>query len=67
MFAARVVEAIDVFEEGDLDIAPGVPVAPPDQFGFRDLKKLSTAELSSQLPLPLIDTLNPFLRRSFWS
>ena len=37
MFAARIVEAIDVFEEGDLDVAPGVPVAPPDQFGLQGL------------------------------
>lgn len=26
MFAPRVVEAVDVFEEGDLDLSPGVPV-----------------------------------------
>ena len=39
MFAARVVEAINVFEEGDLDVTPGVPVAPPDQFGLQRLEE----------------------------
>jgi len=32
---------------------------------FSDLKMLSTAELSYQLPFPLIDPLNPLLRRGF--
>jgi hypothetical protein len=30
-----------------------------------DLKKVSTAALSWQFPLPLIDTLNPWFRRIF--
>ena len=32
MFASRVVEAVDVFEEGDLDLPAGLPVTPPDEF-----------------------------------
>lgn len=35
MFASRVVEAVDVFEEGDLDLATGLPVAAPDEFGLQ--------------------------------
>jgi hypothetical protein len=34
VFASRVVEAVDVFEEGDLDLATGLPVAAPDEFGL---------------------------------
>lgn len=34
MFAARVVEAVDVSEEGDFGVSAGLPVATPDDFGF---------------------------------
>lgn len=40
------VEAVDVFEKGNLDLATGVSVLSPDPFGLGDLKTLSTAELS---------------------
>lgn len=33
MSAAQVVEAVYVFEE--FDVAEGLPVVPPDRFGFR--------------------------------
>ena len=66
MFAARVVEAIDVFEEGDLDVASGVPFAPPDQFGLQGLEEALDGRVIIAVALPLIDTLNPFLHRSFW-
>ena len=39
MFASRVVEAVDVFEEGDFDLAAGLPVAAPDQFGLQRLEE----------------------------
>jgi hypothetical protein len=52
VFAARVIEAVDVFrcpamvclqtmrgEEGDLDLATGLPVPPPDQFGLQRLEE----------------------------
>ena len=39
MFTSRVVEAVDVFEEGDLDLATGLPVVPPYQFGFQRLEE----------------------------
>lgn len=35
MFAARDLEAADVFEVGDLDLAEGLPVKVPDQFGLQ--------------------------------
>jgi len=49
VFAARVVEAVDVFEEGDFDVPAGLPVSAPDQFGLEGLKKLSTAALAVEL------------------
>lgn len=33
MFATRVIEAVDIFEEGNFDLAPVLPVPPTDQFG----------------------------------
>ncbi len=39
MFAAGVVEAVDVFEEGDFDLTAGLPVATPDQFGLERLEE----------------------------
>lgn len=39
MLASRVVEAIDVFEEGDLDLSAGLPVVPPDQLGLQRLEE----------------------------
>ena len=34
MSAAWIIEAIDVFKDGDLDSAPGLPGMSPDQFSF---------------------------------
>ena len=39
MFAARVLEAVDVFEDGDLDLAAGLSVPAPDQFGLQRLEE----------------------------
>ena len=39
MFSARVVEAVDVFEEGDFDLAPCLPVPAPDQFCLQRLEE----------------------------
>ena len=36
MFPSRVIKAIDVFEEGDLDVAP---VTPPNQFCLQGLEE----------------------------
>ena len=38
MFPARIVEAVDVFEEGDLDLATGFPVPSPDKFCLERLE-----------------------------
>lgn len=35
MLPAWVIEAVDVFEEGDFDLATGLPVAAPDEFGLQ--------------------------------
>ena len=34
MFSAGVVKAADVIEQGDFGLAPGLPIAAPDQFGL---------------------------------
>ncbi len=34
MLSAGVIEPVDVFEDGDLGCAPGLPGMPPDQFRF---------------------------------
>ena len=39
MSAARIVEAVDVFEEGDFDLSAGRPVAAPDHFGLEGFEK----------------------------
>jgi hypothetical protein len=39
VFASRVVEAVDVFEEGDLDLSTGLPVAAPDEFGLQGFEE----------------------------
>ena len=40
MSAARVVEAVDVFKEGDFDVAAGLPVSAPEQFGLEGFEEL---------------------------
>ena len=39
MFAARILDAVDVFEEGDFDLTASLPVATPDQFGLERLEE----------------------------
>lgn len=39
MFSAQIVEAVDVFEEGDLDLTTGLPVAAPDQLGLKGFEE----------------------------
>ena len=39
VFSTRIIKAVDVFEEGDLDVAPGVPVAAPDAFSLQGLEE----------------------------
>jgi len=39
MFAAGIVEAIDVFEEGVGDVVSGCPSVPPDQFGLEGFEE----------------------------
>ena len=65
MSAAWVLEATDIFKEGGFDVPAGQSVSAPDQFGLRDFKKLSAAELSEQFPLPFIDAISSCLSRIF--
>jgi hypothetical protein len=46
MPTARIVEAVDVFENGDFDLSAGLSVSAPDHFGFEGFEKLSTAALA---------------------
>ena len=39
MFAARVVEAVDVLKEGVGDMVSCDPSVPPDQFGLEDFEE----------------------------
>jgi hypothetical protein len=39
VFAARIVEAVDVFENGDFDLSSCLPVSAPDHFGFEGFEK----------------------------
>ena len=53
-FASKVAEAVEVFEDGDFYPSAGLSVAAPDCSAFNDLKQLSMAIFSCQLPLTLI-------------
>ena len=39
MFSARIVEAVDVFEEGDFDVPAGLSIAAPDQFRLQRIEE----------------------------
>lgn len=39
MSAAWVVEAVDVFEDGNFDVSTGLPVPAPDQFGLEGFEE----------------------------
>ena len=39
MSTARIVEAVDVFENGDFDLSSCLPVSAPDHFGFEGFEK----------------------------
>ena len=39
VFAAWVVEAVDVFEEGDFDLPAGLPASAPGPFGFEGFEE----------------------------
>ena len=69
MFAAGVIEAVDVFEEGHFDLTPGLPVVAPDPFGLQRLEEAFDGRIvvAMQLPFPLIEGVSACLRRSFWS
>ncbi len=39
MSTAWIVEAVDVFEDGDFDLSSCLPVSAPDHFGFEGFEK----------------------------
>ena len=61
MFAARVVEAVDVFEEGYFDLTAGLPVATPDQFGFERLEEAFDSGIVVAIALATHRHLEPVL------
>ena len=61
MFAARVVEAVDVFEEGYFDLTAGLPLATPDQFGFERLEEAFDSGIVVTVAFPTHRHLEPVL------
>ena len=61
MFPARIVEAVDVFEEGDLDLAAGLPVPSPDQFGLQRLEEAFDGGIVVTVAFPAHRHLEPVL------
>ena len=52
MFAAGVVEAVDVFEEGDFNVAADLPIAAPDQFRLKRLEEAFHCGIVITISLP---------------
>jgi hypothetical protein len=54
VFTSRVVEDVDVFEEGKLYLAAGLPVAPTDEFGLQRMSdarsRLARAAKAGAIP-----------------
>jgi hypothetical protein len=46
MFATRIVEAVDVFKNGELSLAPCVPRISPDEFCLYSFETVSMVALS---------------------
>ena len=52
MSAAGIIEAVDVFEEGDFDVPPGMPVSAPDQFGLEGFEEALDGRVVITVSLP---------------
>lgn len=61
MSPARVVEAVDVFEECALDLTTGLPVAAPDQFGLQRLEEAFDGGIVVTVALAAHRNLEPVL------
>ena len=59
MSAAWIVEAVDVFEEGDFDVSAGLPVAAPDEFGLQRFKEAFDGGIVIAISLPAHRNLEP--------
>ena len=51
VFAARIVETVDVFEEGDFDLAACLPVSAPDQLCLQRLEQAFDGRVGITVPL----------------
>lgn len=61
MFAARVVEAVYVFVEGDFDLSTGLLVAAPDEFGLQRLEDAFDGGIVVAIALAAHPNLEPVL------
>jgi len=61
VFAARIVEAVDVFEEGEFDLLAGLPVVPPDQFCLQRLEEAFDGRIVVTITPPTHGHLKPVL------
>lgn len=61
MFAARVIEAVDVFEDGDADLAAGLPLPAPAQFGLQRLEEAFDGGIVVTIAFPAHRWLEPVL------
>ena len=61
MFASRVVEAVDVFEEGDFDLAACLPVAAPNELGLQRLEEAFDGGIVVTVAFPTHRHLEPVL------
>lgn len=65
MFAAWVIKAVDVFEEGDFDLSAGLPVSAPDQFGLQRLEEAFNGRVVVAIALAAHRNLNSVLAQQF--
>ena len=61
MSAAGIVEGVDVFEEGDFNVAAGLPIAAPDQFRLKRLEEAFHCGIVITISLPAHRYLEPVL------
>lgn len=65
MFSAQVVEDVCTFEEGDLDVAVGLPVVTSYQFGFQRLEEALDGGIVIAVAFPAHRSLEPVLADQF--
>ena len=63
VFASRVIEAIDIFEDGDFSGSACLPRVPPNQFGFNGLEEAFHCGVIIAIPLAAHRHLEAVLAR----